>query len=178
MTERELIKGCQRGKRKHQKALVESYSALLMTVCRGFFRDEATAKDVLQEAFIQIFTHIHQYKPTGSFVGWMRRITVNTALKTIRKQDVIKDSVEIEEAYGIYRTPEAVSNLETEEIIQLIQKLPTELGVVFNLYVIEGYNHKEIGDQLGIKESTSRSYLSRARQLLQEYFFKAAKIRV
>ena len=151
---------------------------MLMTVCRGFFKDEATAKDVLQEALIQIIFNIEKYQFTGSFKGWMRKITVNTALKMIRKQDIIRDAIDIEEANVIARTPEVISTMEAEEILKIIQELPQDLGLVFNLYVVEGYNHKEIAEQLGIKESTSRSYLTRARKQLQALFFERTKVRV
>jgi RNA polymerase sigma factor (sigma-70 family) len=172
LSEKEIIQGCQKGKEACQKALVEQYSPLLLTVCRGFFRDEAQAKDILQEALIKILLNIKKYKDTGSFVGWMRRITVNTALKAIRKKDIIREAVELEEVNGPARTPDALSKLGEEEILRLIAQLPQDQQIVFTLYVVEGYSHKEIGEHLGITASTSRSYLTRARQKLQQFFLK------
>jgi RNA polymerase sigma-70 factor (ECF subfamily) len=179
LSEKEIIRGCRKGKEACQKALVEQYSPLLFTVCRSFFSDEALAKDVLQEALITIILNIKKYRDTGSFVGWMRRITVNTALKTIRKKDIVREARELEDHNRIIHTPEVLSKLGEEEILKWVGQLPDDQRVVFTLYVIEGYSHAEIGEQLGITASTSRSYLTRARQKLKQFFWeKENRIRV
>jgi RNA polymerase sigma-70 factor (ECF subfamily) len=163
----QLIRSCQQGKKESQYELVKRYSGMLMTVCRRYTRDNATAKDILQESFIRIFTHIGKYKPTGSFEGWMRRITARCALQWIDRKYFRKEAFQ-EAVPETPAEPDIYSHLALEDIIALIQELTPNLRAVFNLYVVEGYSHGEIGELLGITESSSRSSLVRARQALQK----------
>ena len=167
MTETEIISGCKKEKRRYQKALVDEYSPTLFTVARRYSRDDHTAKDILQEALHLIFKNIKKYEPNGSFQGWMRRIVITSSLKYLRDKDFLKNVVELEPMHmqGIH--PEAYLKLDYEAIIHLIKKLPKGAREVFNLYVIDGYDHNEIGEMLGISAATSRSQLTRARQWLR-----------
>lgn len=167
MNVKDIIKGCQRYDKKYQLALVKKYSGFLKTVCRTYAHDDSSAKDILQEAFIIIFTKIENYKPTGSFEGWMRTITVNCALNWLRKKKLIKktDMVAVREDLI---APKVYHDLSKEDVIKILQELSDVQRTVFALNVLEGYSHKEIAEELGIKEATSRSHFLRARKKLQE----------
>jgi RNA polymerase sigma-70 factor (ECF subfamily) len=162
----QLIKNCQQGKKESQYELVKRYSAMLMTVCRRYARDNASAKDILQETLIKIFSNIEKYQPTGSFEAWMRRIAVRCALTWIDRKDIKNETFQ-DAVQEVEMQPEIYGQLAMEEIIALIQGLTPGLQAVFNLYIMEGYSHSEIAELLGISESSSRANLTRARQVLQ-----------
>ena len=143
-----------------------------MAICYRYIGDKEIAKDVLQEALILIFKNIKKYEPVGSFEGWMSRITVTTALKHIRDNIKIRHLEDWEKHIDVQIEPEALTQMDAEEILALIDKLPNHYKIIFNLYAIEGYSHTEISEMLNITESTSRSKLTRARQKLQEMFSK------
>ncbi len=144
-----------------------------MTVSRRYSRDNETAKDNLQEAFIKIFRYIGKYKPTGSFTAWMRRIVINTSLQSLDKSCFKREISGLDELQNQPSTPpEAYSHLGAEELLDLIQQLPNGFRQVFNLNILEGYNHREISELLGITESTSRSQLLRARNYLKKMLAK------
>lgn len=169
MNDTQLIAGCLKGDRKAQKELYDLYSRKMMGVCLRYVNDRETARDLLQEGFIKVFTTMHSYTGAGAFEGWMRMIFVNGALEYLRKTDVLRNSADIgslNEQVGEDET--AVSKLSAEELMGLIKQLPDGFRTVFNLYAIEGYSHKEIAGMLHITESTSRSQYVRARQWLQE----------
>ena len=168
LSEKQLIKNCQRGVKSSQYELVKRYSNMLMTVCRRYAPDEAIAKDILQETLIRIFKNIDKFEAIGSFEGWMRKIAVNSSLQWLRKSYLKKETLVFEFDQNNSVDPVVWSKLGTEEIIRLIQELPPGFRTVFNLNIIEGYSHKEIGETLGITESASRSQLTRARKLLQK----------
>lgn len=179
LKESDIIRGCQKGKRHCQKELVVRYSPMLMTVSRRYAPDDNSAQDILQEAFIKIFRHIHKYKPTGSFTAWMRRIVVNTALQTFDKSCFRQEITGLDVVMGRACTsPDAYADLGAEELMGLIAQLPDGFRQVFNLYVLEGFNHREIGELLNITESTSRSQLTRARSYLRKMLTRQEKIRV
>lgn len=165
ISKKQLITGCQKGDKKCQYHLVDKYSGMLLTCCRRYARDDAMAKDLLQETFIRIFTALPKYKPTGSFEGWMRKIAVNCSLQWINKSYFKKEShpVEMQEET---QQPEILDALATEEIIKQIQTLPDGYRTVLNLYIVEGFSHKEIAETLGISVVTSRSQLLRGRNSL------------
>lgn len=141
----------------------------MMAVCLRYMDNREDAEDVLQEGFITLFNKLDSYQGTGSFEGWARKIFVNTALMHLRKTDALAMSDEIEQAHGLF-TEEAtpVQKIGYKELIRLIESLPADARTVFNMYVVEGYSHKEIAEQLGCTEATSRSKLQRARLRLQE----------
>jgi len=169
LTEKELIKGCQKGKSDAQRELYRQYSSKLFGVCLRYAGSYQEAEDFLQEAFIRIYKNLYQYKMTGSFAAWLRRLTVNVALEHIRKNKKRQHQAKLEEALGISAEEESVfDTFGAKEIMLIIQKLPDGYRAVFNLYVVEGYAHKEIGQLLGISENTSKSQLSRAKGMLRK----------
>jgi RNA polymerase sigma-70 factor (ECF subfamily) len=169
MNERQLIEGCRKGNRLAQKELYDTYSRKMMGVCLRYAGgDRETARDLLQEGFVKVFTGMNAYSGVGSFEGWMRKVFVNCALEYLRKSDVLREAVEWEHIGDVSAPdPSVISDMSAHELMELVQELPPGFRTIFNLFAIEGFSHKEIGEQLGIKESTSRSQYTRAKQLLQ-----------
>ncbi len=170
MTEIEkLIKGCLNGDRRDQELLYRRYSPRLYGACLQYTGNDEEARDVLQEGFIKIFGSLAQYKNEGSFEGWMRRIIVNTALEKYRRRYGLYrvDDIDTVDESETLQNTEEYTGLEVEDMLELIRNLPPKYRMVFNLYAIEGYSHKEIGSLMGITEGTSKSNLSRARAILQ-----------
>jgi RNA polymerase sigma-70 factor (ECF subfamily) len=165
--ERDLIKACVRKERWAQKLLYEEYYSKLMSVCLRYANNKHDALDILHEGFIKIFRNIHKYQLGTSLIAWMRRIMVNTSIDYCRK-NIRRRTENIEEAFDISGSEaDAISQCTEKEILEAIQKLSTAYRTVFNMYVIEGYSHKEIAVELGITESTSRSNLVKARMKLK-----------
>jgi RNA polymerase sigma-70 factor (ECF subfamily) len=169
MNEQQLIEGCRKGERLAQKELYDTYSRKMMGVCLRYASDRETARDLLQEGFVKVFSAINSYSGTGSFEGWMRKVFVNCALEYLRKADVMKDAVELDHTYyqATDSSPSAIADMSARELLNLVQELPSGFRTVFNLFAIEGFSHKEISEMLHITESTSRSQYTRAKQLLQ-----------
>ena len=164
----ELIDSCIRGDRAAQKALYDRLAPRMFPVCIRYIGDRDAAEDILQDGFVTLFTHLKSYKGEGSFEGWARRIFVTTALMSLRKKDALKMSEDLEAARNLRaETVSQTQNIGYKELMKLIMTLPPGFRAVFNMYVIEGYSHKEIGEMLGISETTSRTQLSRARIWLQ-----------
>lgn len=138
-----------------------------MTVCRRYTCDKSEAEDILQDAFIKVFANIAQYRFDGSLEGWVRRIVVHTALRTLQKKKPWFTGLEKETDTVPAPDVDALAALSAEELLKLIGTLPEGYRIVFNLYVIEGYDHQEIGALLGINPATSRSQLAKARRALQ-----------
>ena len=140
----------------------------MFPLCIRYAGDRVQAEDLLQEGFITLFAKLNDYKGNGSFEGWARKIFVNTALMDLRKKDALKMSEELETVRGMKDDlPSQGQNIGYKELMKLVMELPTGFRTVFNMYAIEGYSHKEIGEMLGISETTSRTQLSRARIWLQ-----------
>lgn len=172
----ELVAGCKENDRKAQKGLFDFLAPKMFAVCLRYAGDRDTAKDLLQDGFITLFAKLDSYSGEGSFEGWARKIFVNTALMYLRKTDALKLSTDIEQARSLAsEAPGAVGQIGYKELLQLVASLPAGFRTVFNMYVIEGYSHKEIADALGISENTSRSQLQRARMLLQDKIKKREK---
>jgi RNA polymerase sigma-70 factor (ECF subfamily) len=169
--ESQLIKALKREEPKAQRSLYEKYSTRMLGLCFRYVGDEMIAEDVMIEGFMRVFSKIDQFNSDGSFEGWIRRIMVNEALGYLRKQKKVLEESMSDEMANIPDYQQADQNLETEEILSLIEKLPTGYRTVFNLYAIEGYAHIEIAQMLGITESTSKSQLHRARAILQKMVF-------
>ena len=166
--EDELIKGCVRRERNAQKRLYETFSSKMYALCCRYVKDAMEAEDVLVTAFTKILDRIDQYKGEGSFEGWIRRVVVNEALTYLRRNRSMYIETELEAAD---REPDyqlISDHLVEEDLLNMIQELPAGYRIVFNLYAIDGYSHKEIADQLSISENTSKSQLSRARVFLQK----------
>ena len=179
-TEQNIIEGCKKQNPEFQKELVLRYSGLLMTVSRRYSSDAESAKDILQESLIKIIKSISSYedKDRGTFEAWMRRITINTALKYFDKSSFKNEVYVLDDVRENDTIPDIYAQLGAEELIELINKLPNGFREVFNLFAIEGYSHKEIAELLGITESTSRSQLTRARSLLKKQLTIREKIRI
>ena len=164
----QLIESCKRGDRASQKAVYDRLASRMFPICIRYAGDRESAQDVLQDGFITLFTKLDDFKGDGSFEGWARRIFVTTALMHLRRKDALKMSDDLDLARGLKaETVSQTQNLGYKELMELIMTLPPGFRTVFNLYAIEGYSHKEIGDMLGISETTSRTQLSRARVWLQ-----------
>ena len=176
MTEFELIQGCLREDRHAQRELFNRYAGKMMTVCLRYARHRMEAEDLLQDAFIKIYNSIKSFESKGSFEGWIRRIVVNTALKNVSRHSFQKEGIGLEGVLESSEVPSVFSQLSEQELLGLITKLPDGYRVCFNLYVIEGFSHREIGETLGIEESTSRSQLVKARNMLQNLVLKSQKI--
>jgi len=163
----EIIAGCKQGNRRCQDALVREYANVLMAICYRYTKDRVVAQDALQETFINTFKYLDSYNGKGSFDGWIKRIAVNCSLTFMKKlraahyADEIDDRVHTKAA-----VPEVYSTLGKEQILQLLEELPHSMYTIFNLIIIEGYNHSDVSNMLDISERTSRATLSRARARL------------
>jgi len=158
----EIIGGCKKQDPRFQKALVVQYSGLLMAVSRRYARDAESAKDILQEALIKIIKAIPNYKEQGNFEAWIKRIVINTALRFFDKGSFRNELYMIDDVPEKSIDPDVYSNMAADELVSIIDQLPTAYRTIFNLHAIEGYSHKEISVMIGIEESTSRSQLTRA----------------
>lgn len=168
-TNEELIEGCKGNKRAAQKQLYEKFSGRLMGICLRYTKNQTEAEDLLQEVFIKIFRQIKKFKGTGSFEGWLCRIAVNTSITHYHRNKNHKDTGNVEDFREQLVDHEKVTHkMASNELMEIVQSLPDIYQTVFNLYAIEGFTHKEISEQLGISEGTSKSQLSRARKLLQK----------
>lgn len=166
MSLEKLIHNCKRGERKAQEQLYREYSRILFGVCLKYSRNKTEAEDNLHDSFMTIYDKIGQYKFKGSFEGWMKRITVNTVLQKYRKEEYLnvvsenlEEEIEVESGY---------LDVDLSTILRYIQELPNKYRLTFNMYVLDGYSHKEIGERLGTSAGTSKSNLARARMILKE----------
>lgn len=168
--EQELIAGCIEGKSWAQRAIYDKYSAAMMSVCVRYVTDRETARDLLQEGFIKLFTKIGSFSGTGAFGGWVRRIFVTTALEYLRQNDALKHSADIDEVgYFIeYDEVSVLDKISADDLMACVAQLSDGYRTVFNLYAIEGFSHSEIAEIMGISEGTSRSQFMRARKILQK----------
>ncbi|MGI9548067.1 MAG: RNA polymerase sigma factor [Flavobacteriaceae bacterium] len=163
---KELISGCKKGDRKSQEQLYKKYASILFGVCLKYSRNKVEAEDNLHDSFVTIYEKITQYKSKGSFEGWMKRIAINTVLQKYRKQQHLKvvsenlmEEIEHDSAYG---------DISLQTLLKYIQELPNKYRLTFNMYVLDGYSHREISEELGTSLGTSKSNLARARMILKE----------
>ena len=178
MKEKEIIEGAVGGNERCQRALFDRYAPLLMGVCQRYCRTQAEAEDVLQDTFVRLFAKLGQYGFQGSFAGWARRLCVNVALKTYQRKRFSMEQTGLENTREAGAPPAAYAHLGEQELLQLVQALPDGYRLVFNLYAIEGYSHREIGQQLGIQEASSRSQLLKARKALQQQILRRQRIAI
>lgn len=164
-----IINGCLKGNRRDQELLYRRHAAKLYAVCLQYSGNDEEARDILQEGFIKIFENLIHYKHEGSFEGWVRRIMVNTALERYRSKHTLRRVDDIDQIPEIDAEPdnEDYAGLEATDLLEIIRELPPKYRMVFNLFAIEGYSHKEISKMVNISEGTSKSNLSRARIILQ-----------
>lgn len=169
ISDEQLVLRCRRQDRRAQRVLYERYSSRMFSVCLRYARNRADAEDLLQEGFLTVFSKIGTFNSQGSFEGWMRKVFVNTALMRLRKGDILKDAVDVEDAArGVMSDDDILAGMGGKDIVRIISNMPEGFRTVFNMSVIEGYSHQEIAEILGMSEGTSRSQLSRARTWLQE----------
>ena len=180
MSDEELIKGCVKGNETSQREVFQKYAGKMLAVCQRYARNSMDAEDIVQDAFIKIFDKIHQFKSQGSFEGWIRKIVVNTALKkyTVIRYEKEVSGYEIKERDESTSEASAYSQITEKELMGLISNLPDGYRMIFNLYVIEGYQHDEIADMLKIQPGTSRSQLVKARNMLKNQVIKMQKVAV
>lgn len=166
--ERSIVQGCLKGDKTFQKLLYNQYSQKMYSVCLRYSQGQDQAKDFLQEGFIRVFQNLASFKGEGSFEGWIRRIMVNGCLEALRKPEnkIFHEDVNDVESELSY-SPE-MRKMDVQFVLKKIQELAPGYRAVFNLFIIEGYQHQEIAEMLGISESTSKSQLSRARKIVQE----------
>ena len=164
----DLIAGCVAGDRKMQQELYQRFAPKMFGVCLRYAGNTEEAEDILQEGFIKVFKKMSSFRGEGSFEGWVRRIFVNTAIEHFRRKTYLQPVTEREEETieGSYLS--VLDSLAEKDIIQLVQQLSPGYRTVFNMYVVEGYTHKQIADIMGISEGTSKSQLSRAKIILQD----------
>ncbi|MEI2738263.1 MAG: RNA polymerase sigma factor [Chitinophagaceae bacterium] len=166
--ESDLIKGCIDGNRRMQEELYRRFSPRMYAVCLRYAGNAEEAEDILQEGFIKVFKKLDSFRSEGSFEGWVRRIFVNTAIEHFRRKRYLMPVTEKEENTIEGKYTSVLDELGAKDIMALIQELSPGYRTVFNMYVVEGYTHKEIADMLGISEGTSKSQLSRAKVILQD----------
>ncbi len=173
MTEEQMLAGCLQNNAASQDALYCRFSPRMLGVCYRFAKNREDAEDMLQEGFIKVFSQIHQYRSEGALEGWIRRIIVHTCINVLKKNKKFSESVDIIYASSIGIREEAIpSIMQAKEVVECIRLLPLGYRTVLNLYAIEGYSHKEIGNMLDIEESTSRSQYTRAKTMLEDVLIK------
>lgn len=186
----ELIQKCKDGDTNAQKIIYETFSSLIYAVCRRYVGHKHIAEDLLQETFITVYTKIDSFKGKGSFEGWIRKIAINISLMYLRdkKKEIFNDDYDliISEKEKDYKDEKNDFNLNDKrsviekmnfsqaDIFESVEKLPSGFRTVFNLYVIEGFRHKEVSEMLGVSEGTSKSQLLRARKKLMQILYKKA----
>ena len=190
---KDIIRQCKKGDKKAQEFIFNKYSPVLLGICLRYMKNVVKADDVMQDAFITIFTKINQYNGKGSFEGWIKRITINTALMQLRqnKKEIVSDLLEnvkqVEISDDKNNSDLILTNRKSiienakfsqSEIFEAVTELPVGFRTVFNLYVIDELKHKEIAKELGISIGTSKSQLLRGRKKLEEVLYKKAIIKL
>lgn len=171
-SQQEILNACLKGDRLAQKQLYDGLKGKMYAVCLRYADSREDAEDIMQDGFVTVFRDMHQYKGAGSFEGWVRKVIVNVALQNIRKKKgklIITELENMEYKWG--ETPSFYAEGETSKgLVNLMQKLPTGFRTVLNLYVLEGWTHIQIADELGISVGTSKSQLSRAKTFMKNLF--------
>ncbi len=173
MTEEALLQGCVQNKAAAQKALYELYCAKMLSVCYRYAHNREDAQDMLQEGFIKVFSQIHTFESRGALEGWVRRIMVHTCINILKKNKKFNESVDLMYASALHEAENAIPSLmQAKQVVECIRLLPVGYKTVLNLYAIEGFSHREIGQMLDIEESTSRSQYTRAKAMLEDILVK------
>jgi RNA polymerase sigma factor (sigma-70 family) len=178
INQKQLISSCLAGTRASQGELYELYAGKMMVVCLRYSKNREEAEEILQDGFLNVFKHLHQYRYEGPFEGWIRKIMVNCALQKYRSKLYMHPVIALDDAHGAGKSYDQhiESDLSAKELLQTVQMLPPACRLVFNLYVFEGMKHREISEALKISEGTSKSNLSDARAMLQKMLAKNIKI--
>lgn len=178
----EIIEGCVKGDSKCQQIVYQKFYGKMLGACMRYSKDREEARDILQDGFLKVFTNIRSYTGTGSFEGWIRKVIINTALDYIRKN---KQLIQYANSDYVEENAEAIKDedenneyqsLNTEEIMKAVQQLPTAYRTVFNMFVVDGFSHQEIAEQLGVNIGTSKSNLSKAKMHLKKALAHSLKI--
>ncbi|MBC7588031.1 MAG: sigma-70 family RNA polymerase sigma factor [Chitinophagaceae bacterium] len=173
MTEQTIIAGCLHNDAASQRELYSRYSPKMLSVCYRFAHNREDAEDMLQEGFIKVFTQIQTFQNKGAFEGWIRRIIVHTCINFLKKYKKFNDSIDLAYATALSVKEETMpSIMQAKQVVECIRLLPTGYRTVLNLYAIEGFSHREIGNMLDIEESTSRSQYTRAKAMLENVLIK------
>lgn len=169
MTETDLLQACQRHDVRAQTTLYNTYKSRLMGLCRRYARSQPEAEDMFHEGFVRIFQQLHTLEQAAKLLPWMKRVMVNTAINVYHKNHKQQAETDLDDAWEHSSADhiDMLARVSTEELLRLIEQLPDGYRIVFNLYVIDGYNHLEIAAMLGIAEGTSKSQLARAKTLLK-----------
>ncbi|HCC52224.1 MAG TPA: RNA polymerase [Porphyromonadaceae bacterium] len=170
MDEKLIIDACVRGESWARKKVYEMYAPTMMSLCIRYVGNREIARDILQDGFIKVFTHIHTYSYKGAFAGWIHRIFVTTSLEYLRKTDALRSAVDIMDYNEQLKDVDVsvLDRLSEEDLMDCVERLPAGYRTVFNMYAIEGYSHKEIAEALGISVATSKTQFLRARTALQK----------
>jgi len=176
-SENELLAGCLKNSRIHQKAFYDKYAGKMYALCLRYANDDMEAEDYLQEGFMKVYDNLAKYRNEGSLEGWVRRVIVNLILQKLRKKkqklvDIAQENIVVADTGS-----DILSQMAATELLELIRQLPAGYRTIFNLYVLEEYSHKDIAKELGISEGTSKSQLSRARIILQKMVLKHESIK-
>ena len=168
--DKNVLEGCIKNDRRAQELFYKQFYGPMMSLCLRYTRNEEDALEVLHNGFLNVSKHLGSYDPLkASLYTWIKTIMVNSAIDFIRASQKFKHQVELKESHDTGSTDnEAIQRMSSAEVLQLVQQLPAATQTVFNLYVIEGYNHREIGDILGISDGTSKWHLSEARRQLKQ----------
>ncbi|MCF8332217.1 MAG: sigma-70 family RNA polymerase sigma factor [Bacteroidales bacterium] len=178
LSEKELIKQCKAKDKKAEEQLYERYAPKMWGVCMRFAKNRMGAEDIMQEGFVKVFAKLDQYNDQGSFEGWIRKTIINTAINHYKKNINYNKELDLDEVTIKNQIePRVIDQLTVNELMEVIRELPEGYRLVFNLFVLEGYSHKEIADNLDITENTSKSQLSRARNVLQQQIKKKLNIK-
>ena len=174
----EIIEGCKQRNRKAQKVLYETFAPVLLGICIRFTGNRNDAEDILQDAFVKIFFNIEEYSGKGSFINWMKKILINTSITHFHRNFKYNLNVDIDEIFNDETADDETPDKEysADELLDIIKSLPQGYKMVFNLFAIEGYKHKEIADMLNIDENTSKSQYARARKWIQNRLNRLNKI--
>lgn len=162
-----FLEGCKQHDRESQRMLYKHHYAYAMSICLRYCQTKEEAREVLNDGFMKVFSKIEQYNPETSFLGWLRKIMINTSIDHYRKEVKHYHQVPIESAQLFITTASVLDDMSHQELMLMVQQLSPAYRAVFNLYAIDGYNHKEIGQILNISEGTSKSNLSKAREVLK-----------
>lgn len=176
-SDKEIVEGCLRKELKMQQALYDRFSGRMYVVCLRYASGQLEAEDILQEAFVKVFGKLESYREEASLTQWIKRVVINTALNHQRSKLYMYPMVDVEQMHGLADQEQTLSNFSYQELLEFIQELPSGCRVIFNLFAIEGYGHKEIADMLGVSEGTSKSQYARAKKLLQQQLAESEKRR-
>ncbi len=176
-SDKEIVDGCLRKNLKMQQVLYDRFAGRMFVVCLRYASGQLEAEDILQEAFVKVYRKLDTYREESSLAHWIKRVVINTALNHQRSKLYMYPMVDVEQLHDLADQENTLSGFGYQELLEFIQELPSGCRVIFNLYAIEGYGHKEIAELLGVSEGTSKSQYARAKKLLQQQLAESEKSR-